>query len=58
MITNLIKNTFTRTLQLQLHHSIVTRYQSRRSPFDKTSFNESWVPKQKPYHKTRKPRQA
>lgn len=57
MLTNLITNTFNRSLTLQLRNNIVIRYQPRRSPFDKTSFNEDWIPRQKLYHKTRKPRQ-
>lgn len=58
MLTNLINNTFNRTLTLQLKNNIVIRYQPRRSPFDKTSFNENWIPRTRLYHKTRKPRQA
>lgn len=57
MLTNLIAKTFNKGLTLQLKNSIVIRYQPRRSPFDKTAFSENWIPKQKLYHKSRKPRQ-
>lgn len=45
-------------LQLALRHSIVTRYQRRRSSFDKTSYNPEWVPRTQPYSKHRAPAQA
>lgn len=41
-----------------LKYNYVIRYTPRRSAFDKTSFNEEWLPRQKVYHKSRKPRQA
>ena len=40
-----------------LRNSYVIRYTPRRSPFDKTTYNEEWIPRQKLYHKSRKPRQ-
>jgi hypothetical protein len=58
MLSNIINTCFNRSLTLQLKNNIVIRYQPRRSPFDKTAFNQEWIPRQSPYHKTRKPRQA
>lgn len=43
------------SLNLLLSHSIVIRYQPKRSIFDKTSYNPDWVPRLKPYSKHRKP---
>ena len=39
MLTNIITNSFFKTLTLQLKNNIVIRYQPRRSPFDKTVYN-------------------
>ncbi len=58
MLSNIITSAFNRSLTLQLRNNIVIRYQPRRSPFDKTALNEEWIPRQKLYHKNRKPRQA
>ena len=44
-------------LWTQLSYGYVIRYTPRRSTFDKTTYNENWIPRQKPYHKSRKPRQ-
>ena len=44
-------------LTTQLRFGYVIRYTPRRSTFDKTTYNEDWLPRQKIYHKSRKPRQ-
>ena len=41
----------------KLTQGYVIRYTPRRSPFDKTTFNEEWIPREKIYSKYRKPRQ-
>ena len=58
MISNLINTTLSKALTLQLRNNIVIGYQRQRSPFDKTSYNENWVPRQRLYHKSRKPKLA
>ena len=55
MLTNILLKD-SRSLTMRLHQTIVLRYQQRKSLFDKTSFNTEWIPRQKPYHKQRKPR--
>ena len=42
-------------LNLRLTHSIVIRYQKKRSMFDKTAYNPEWVPRLNPYSKHRAP---
>lgn len=44
-------------LTLHLQYGIVIRYTPKRSVFNKTSYNEDWIPRQKVYNKHRKPRQ-
>lgn len=44
------------SLTLQLRQNIVIRYQKAKSMFDTTSYNPDWIPRQKQYHKLRKPR--
>lgn len=45
------------TLCTQLLYNYVIRYTPKRSPFDKTTYNEEWIPRERLYHKSRKPRQ-
>ena len=43
----------------RISYSIVQTFKKhRRSMFDFTDYNENWLPRIKPYHKSRKPRQA
>lgn len=44
-------------LTQQLQYGIVIRYTPKRSVFNKTSYNEDWIPRQQVYNKHRKPRQ-
>ena len=44
-------------LTTQINYGYVIRYTPRRSTYDKTTYNEAWVPRLNPYHKSRKPRQ-
>ena len=45
------------SLTTNLRNGYVIRYVPKRSPFDKTGYVEDWIPRQKLYHKNRKPRQ-
>ncbi len=40
-----------------LSQAYVVRYTPKRSPFDKTTYNEEWLPRQRLFNKHRKPRQ-
>lgn len=44
------------SLTFRNYQTIVFRHQGRKSLFDKTSYNSEWIPREKPYHKERKPR--
>lgn len=44
-------------LTLQIQQGIVVRYTPKRSVFDKTTYNEEWIPRERLYNKHRKPRQ-
>lgn len=57
MLSNFVSNVYARTLTHELRQNIVIRYHKRRSMFDRTTFNEDWIPRQVPYSKHRKPRQ-
>ncbi len=52
-----LANQLTMALTLQVRQGIVVRYTPKRSVFDKTTYNEEWIPRQKLYNKHRKPRQ-
>lgn len=56
MLRHLVNGGF-RSLTQQLRHNYVIRYTPKRSAFDKTAYNEEWLPRQKLYNKHRKPRQ-
>jgi hypothetical protein len=45
-------------LTLQLQQPYVIRYTPKRSTFNKTTYNEEWLPRQRIFHKKRKPRLA
>lgn len=57
MLGNLLRQ-HTNQLTLTLRQSIVIRYPKTKSAFDTTSYNPDWIPRQKLYHKLRKPRMA
>ena len=49
----------TNSLLQRVSYSVVQTFkQHRKSMFDFTDYNENWIPRNKPYHKSRKPRQA
>lgn len=52
-----LANRLSAALTLQLQQGIVIRYTPKRSVFDKTTYNEDWIPRQTLYSKHRKPRQ-
>lgn len=52
-----LANRLVPSLTLQLQQGIVIRYTPKRSVFDKTTYNEDWIPRERPYNKHRKPRQ-
>ena len=51
-------NRLTAPLTLLLKQNIVIRYTPKRSVFNKTTYNEDWIPRQRVFSKHRKPRQA
>ena len=57
MIKTVLKQWGCASLTTQLAQSYVIRYTPRRSPYDKTTYNEEWIPRQKLYSKHCKPRQ-
>ena len=44
-------------LTTHIQNGYVIRYTPKRSPFNKTTYNEEWIPRERLYHKSRKPRQ-
>lgn len=52
-----LANRLSAPLTLQLQQGIVIRYTPKRSVFDKTTYNEEWIPRERLYNKHRKPRQ-
>ena len=57
MLGNLLRQS-TNQLTLTLKQPIVIRWPKQKSIFDTTSYNPEWIPKERPYHKMRKPRMA
>lgn len=57
MLGNLLRQ-YTNHLTLTLKQSIVIRYPKKKSVFDTTSYNPDWIPRQKLYHKMRKPKMS
>lgn len=57
MLGNLLRQSANQ-LTLTLKQSIVIRYPKKKSIFDTTSYNPEWIPREKLYHKLRKPRMA
>ena len=53
-----ITNRMFTPLTMVLRQSIVIRYTPKRSVFNKTTYNEDWIPRQNIYSKHRKPRLA
>ena len=51
-----IANRLTPSLTLLIKQNIVIRYTPKRSVFDKTAYNEEWIPRQRHFSKHRKPR--